>query len=177
MSRHLVAIMLPQELAQPLREIQEQYRVPRWNERIGPHITLVRPFILAQPLVDIEKILWRIGRQHYPFEVELNGLGRFPNKDVVLYAKVEHSPSLLSLQHDLEKQMHELSQPSGPTFGDYVPHVTLSNKLTVEEADKREALMSQLPLRYKCRVWGFTLLRLQDNKWQEVKTFPLNPGK
>lgn len=178
--KYLTAVMLSSEIAEQISAIHAQYRVPRWKERIGPHITLNRPFTFSptfsSPFDVMLSALSEVSKKHGPLSLRLDGAARFDNKEVTIFARVIPNPTLCVLQSNLNSAISGFTTNTSPDYGEYHPHVTLSNKLTYQEAELQFAEISRLPLHQTIEARCFNLLSLNPvtNTWETTNYFPLD---
>jgi 2'-5' RNA ligase len=133
MIRSFVAIDLPDEAQNALREVGEQLRrrvpagVVRWSRISGIHLTLKFLGDVAEAdIPQIKDALSEAGQRHTPFTLTIRGIGCFPNVKkprVVWVGTQEITGSLVALQRDIEKSLTPLGFK--PEKRAYHPHLTL----------------------------------------------------
>lgn len=171
---YLIAILLPNEIREQISRIQERFRVPRWRKRIDPHITLLPPFTTAKDVRSITKRITSVSRQHQVFMITLQGIGRFTPRHHVIFAHIQAAPELQRLHMDLSAALKDMGRNRYELPGNFHPHVTLSNKLTPEEADIQFSEIAKLNIHQQFLCKSITLFRLDEqNIWQAVADFKL----
>jgi len=171
-ARYLLAIPIPEPFNSLLEGMQERFRVPAWKSNLPPHITVVPPFSLKQTVAEQELIreLNTFKRQLRPFIVQIDGVDQFTNERMTIYAKVVSSPALEGLRAALLKMVRAQAATDPINFPSYVPHVTLSNQLTAEQAARQFRPMESMRIRDSFQCQGFSMYRqLTDDVWDEVK--------
>ena len=152
--RVLLAVVLPEPLQSTLRSLQAQHQLPPWTPAIPLHITLVEPFDTTSTIEDLSERLKRI--PGHPFSIRLDGLGRFDNKESVIFAHVVPSSALTALAQSARTSLGELV---GPPSRPYVPHMTLADSTTRENVDEYFQRLQDESLNYAFPCDRFALLR------------------
>jgi RNA 2',3'-cyclic 3'-phosphodiesterase len=128
--RLFVAINLPDEVRQQLYDAAAPLRASAphvsWVPASKLHLTV--KFLGDQPaqMVDAtESALRAIAARHRPFDLELGGVGAFPNLKTpnVVWAGVSPEPRLELLHHDVELAFQQLG--CGLEGRPFRPHITL----------------------------------------------------
>lgn len=175
--KYLVAIKLPEEISKKISAIQQAYKSSAWEILIEPHITLLPPSLALVSLDDAEKILAGIAQNFKPFELEVVGLSRFRNKSNTVFATLGDSEPL--------QRLHGALLQVAPTFTaldmhayrqrEFIPHITLSNKLYDVLADQILTQLAAEDLNFNFECSGFTLFKkdLDDKFWQPVLDFAI----
>jgi RNA 2',3'-cyclic 3'-phosphodiesterase len=128
--RLFVAIGLPQELLEKLGKLQSEFkpfaRDAKWVKPHGIHLTLKFLGYVDQALIpEIRSQLSKVTQTSKDFEIEVSGLGFFPNarRPSVLWVGVQ-SAELLELQRNVEESMSRLGfEKENRAFS---PHLTLA---------------------------------------------------
>ncbi|PWU02441.1 MAG: RNA 2',3'-cyclic phosphodiesterase [Bacteroidetes bacterium] len=129
---YFVAIVLPDELALRVRNIQEDISKRFHSERSlhsPPHITLLPPFNF--PVESKEKLESAIGdfaSQRMRFEITLSGFNCFKNRaKPVIFIHVDENSALSHLQKDLVNDFERLQIiPVEESRRDFHPHCTVA---------------------------------------------------
>ncbi|MEP6991523.1 MAG: RNA 2',3'-cyclic phosphodiesterase [bacterium] len=137
-------LFLALELQPPVGEALEEAIAPLraaapelcWVPPAKRHLTL--KFLGDVPharVGEVTAMTDAIARGHHPFEMELGGVGAFPNfrRARVVWSGVAHEPRLELLHHDLEVAGDAVGfELEGRAFR---PHVTLARVRTAAEVD------------------------------------------
>jgi len=159
--RSFIAIEIPQSLKARIEELQKGLRRTeadvKWVSPQGIHLTL--KFLGNIRQEDVERISQAVGpivSAWEPFEVRIQGMGRFPssrNPRVIWVGLDQGKENVHSLQQAIEGKTGELSFP--PEGRPFSPHLTLGR---VRSPRGRMALAQAL----------------EKNKEVEVGTFRVN---
>jgi len=166
--RVLLAVVLPEPLQSTLRSFQAHHRLPPWTPAIPLHITLVEPFDTTDTIEELSERLKRV--PGHPFSIRLDGLGRFDNKESVIFAHVVASEALTALAQAARTSLGELV---GPPSRPYVPHMTLADSTTRENVDEYLRRLQGESLDYALTCDRFALLQKDADHWDVVAEFPL----
>ena len=137
--RAFIAVDLSEELRRELDNITQRLqercaalggekarKAVRWVPAANSHLTLkFLGEVSTGNLQSLARMLKSEARLHAPFEVQINGLGGFPNlrRPRVIWVGSETSPALISLQHAIEAETRALGYPSEERA--FSPHLTL----------------------------------------------------
>ena len=135
--RLFLGLPVPAELAASLLKRARALNLPdvRWTPPENVHVTLVFLGNVAEEKLG-SIVLQLAGLRSPPQQVRLTGLGTFPRAGV-LFADVDPSRELLTLQQDVAERMIRCGFPSDPR--PYHPHVTLGRfRLPVRVSAKLE---------------------------------------
>jgi 2'-5' RNA ligase len=172
--RFAAALVLPDEPTQILTAIAIRHRLPQWEPRIPLHITLTPPFTTHTTAEELEARWQVVAGGRTPFQVMLDGFGRFDNAESVFFVRVVENPELTRLASETLATVADLRIPRGHHF---TPHVTLAAsapRQTIDEYVARTA--ADTPhLSFTCD--RFSLLELDQNarQWDVVYTFIFTP--
>lgn len=146
--RTFVAIELSDDFCAALRRIQaalkasKEAQIGRWVAPEGIHLTLqFLGNVSLNRLSEIQSAIARGCADHAPFDIELGGLGCFPNtrQPNVLWVGIAGDlESLQSLQHDVERQLAALGFRSEDR--PFKPHLTLARVRKDARKAERAAL-------------------------------------
>jgi 2'-5' RNA ligase len=137
---------------------------------IPPHITLLFPFVAARSVTrETRAALAELFRSQPAFEYSFNGLGRFPDENV-LYLAPEPADPFVALTRAITSGFPE-HQPYGGAYADVVPHMTVHTG--PEPPDLAERLTRTLPVGgLVSEVWLMSLGRWRPRL---LSRFPLGP--
>lgn len=145
--RTFIAVGLESHIQDALRNfIQELKSIAadiKWVPSGNIHLTL--KFLGEIPparVPDIEAGIRQAAGRHAPFELDFKGTGTFPansSRPRVIWAGIERSAGLLSLQSELENSMAQLGFPAEKRK--YSPHLTLGR---VRSSTRIKPLLEQL---------------------------------
>lgn len=133
----------------------------RWTEAPNIHVTLKFLGETEATLVPlIEERLERLVRPLFPFEVQCQGLGAFPDPDRarILWAGLDPKGAevMSLLRLTIERELEELG--FAPDERDYLPHVTLGRVRSRRKADLSDVVDPYAPLRFgSCYVRDLVL--------------------
>lgn len=170
----LVAILMPEDIAENISAIQQKYKNEEWNITLPPHITLVPPMevlnISKEILGNIEDGITNIE----PFEIELEKIGSFEHKYFVIYQSVKISLDLTNIVDKLSKISKNFAV-SITKYKDFIPHMTLSNDLNETEfKEKYPKIKKEIVERsFVCDKVALLSREPNKDKWKIVKTFDL----
>lgn len=169
--RFLITIMLPDNLAREISEIQEQFRTPSWPKNIEPHITLFPPFTHRVNKSELETLLTSIATRFQPFPIHIAGIGTFRPKTSVIFAKVEKDEELARLQQTINSALKPIANRPGSNPTAFHPHVTLSNRLKPDAFDRQLKQIRSIKIDHHFICDRFSLMQLDKGKWQIVRDF------
>lgn len=144
--RSFVAIELPEELKEELLELNGRLKSGghtgvRWIDPRGIHLTLkFLGDVAVNRLNDITAALVEATRGIPPFQLEVGGLGVFPNPRRVRVAWVGISgeiDKLQQLQQRVESSLREMSFPAESRK--FTPHLTLARVRDQVSPDERQS--------------------------------------
>ncbi len=185
--RLFIAVLIPPPIIEALAQVQSQLRqqLPdrtlRWVAPENFHITLL--FLGEQPearLPEIQRALQSASQLSEPFEIEVRGLGAFPNwnRTNVLWAGVEDpSQTLARLSHHLERTLME--RPSGKPFH---AHITFARFKDPRAHDLPKRLIDAVERLSNPSFGRFTVshlslmlseLRPEGSRYTELERFAL----
>jgi RNA 2',3'-cyclic 3'-phosphodiesterase len=131
----------------------------------------------------LSPLLARLGGAHQPLELQIGGLGAFPNLRTprVVWMGVEHDPRLELLHHDVERACAELGFAlDGRAFR---PHLTLARvRSPMAPAAARALAVAARAVRYAgaARVAALSLMESTlapgGARYTRVASFPLGGG-
>jgi len=145
--RSFIAVELPRELKLALSQLQEKFKsassMPvKWVDPGNIHLTLkflgdISPEITGR----ITSALEDAARGTKPFDIEVSGLGVFPNIKRVQIIWVGLAGELAKLGQ-FQKHIEEMLAPLGfpPEAGPFTPHLTLARVRDYARPDDRLAL-------------------------------------
>ncbi len=171
--RSFIAIELPRELKLALSQLQENFKsassVPvKWVDPGNIHLTLkflgdISPEITGR----ITSALEDAARGTPPFDIEVSGLGVFPNNKRVQIIWVGLAGELVKLGQ-LQKRIEEMLTPLGfPSEArPFSPHLTLARVRDYARPDDRLALGeliagTRFEQKYKINVNAVLLIKSQ----------------
>lgn len=150
--RAFIAIELPEKLRQQLSHIQSQLKKntgidARWVNPYGIHLTLIFLGNVTPPRIEaINNSMSQATQGTVPFQLEMKGIGVFPNlnKIQVIWVGIGgETEILLNLQRRLQQSMTGLGfTPENRAF---TPHLTLArarDRIPQDQVDKLARLIS-----------------------------------
>ncbi len=144
--RAFIALELPEPLRQDLAKLTRLLDAPgakvKWVGRNQMHLTLKFLGDITQAQADeLAKALENIEMETPAFDLEIGGLGAFPNKQKprVVWIGVEANPVLIAMQAKLERAA--VGAGVEPDDREFKPHLTLGR---VKSLDKRSELPGRL---------------------------------
>lgn len=179
---YFIAIVLPEELAQHVIEVQQDIAHRFQSQKalkVMPHITLKAPFPLLAP--DHDYLLqWfsNLTIKISSFDVDLKGFDVFRNpKHPVIYIKPVSNPDLMDLQKALIRQFYSAFKniaASGTTEASFKPHVTVAYRdLEPEAFNNAWPEFVTKPFSGSFSVNSFQLLQHDRRKWHVIATHHL----
>lgn len=131
MIRTFIAVELPQEIQDTLKGLQDVLRgsMPdvRWTKAGNIHLTLkFLGDVQVSRLDAIGEALGDVARQFSPFDMNLTGIGAFPNsrKPRIVWVGIEQgADELVSIATQIEGSMKRLGFP--PEKRPFRPHLTI----------------------------------------------------
>jgi len=143
--RCFIAVELPEEIKKGLKNLQAQLKSggqfpAKWVDPYSTHLTLKFLGNVAEDrLGEITKAMEEASRGLFPFNLEVKGLGVFPNPRRVQVAWVGVSgevEKLANLQRRLETKLVPLG--FAPENRRFTPHLTLARLHDRASADERQ---------------------------------------
>lgn len=133
--RAFIAIELPSTIREQLNQIEQQIKdragdsarkAVRWVPASNMHLTL--KFLGEVSTANIQalaSVLEREAARHSAFDLEVSGLGAFPNprRPRVIWIGIGNQPRLATLQRAIESETSALGYP--PEERPFSPHLTL----------------------------------------------------
>ena len=156
--RIFIAINLPEAIKKELLEYQSKWpELPaRWTSKENLHLTLA--FLgntSDQELTEVYKLMQGIGERHAPFEFRITHLQYGPDtkRPRMVWALIEKSPELLTLQKSVETSLTESSQVHyRAETSPYSSHLTLARLKTFElqrmETEEIPDINEEISLRF-----------------------------
>jgi 2'-5' RNA ligase len=146
--RSFIAIELPETIKSALAELQQELKRSeadiRWVKPENIHLTLKFLGNIEEKLVDdIVKAIETTCNKYPEFDLEIKGMGVFPNikSPRVIWVGVNSSEILTDLQHNIESEMAALGfEPENRKF---TPHLTLGR---FKSSRGKEALLEDIKL-------------------------------
>lgn len=173
--KYLVAITLPHEFSEKILTVQKNYKSSAWNILIEPHLTLLPPALALCSISEIETILTEVAASFQPFSLQVSGLSRFYNKSNTVFLSIAESEPLGSLHKSLLQICPTFMalQVDRRRSQEFLPHITLSNKLNDVLADQILLQLQDLDFNYRFDCQGFSLFKKNesDQHWQQVREF------
>ena len=129
MMRIFIAIELPKEIKKELLKMQGNFQQIRakWVRPEHMHLTLVfLGDVDESRIMEIQDICHKVAKEFEPFEIELSGLGAFPDlwRAHTLWIGIKNSVALNQLQKSLSEELKNNSfQVENRPF---IPHLTLA---------------------------------------------------
>ena len=164
--RFIIVLTLPEQIERELQPLREKYDRKNSN-KIIPHVTLRRPFLIKTKLEQIEARLEEIARNTKEFKVMLKGVEIFTNPKRVVYVTVEETAVLRKLYVDITTFLNHSTESFDSINYQFTPHVTLGSDLTQEEFQKVQEELADFHLDYKFTVRSFGLFEFDENNiWQ-----------
>lgn len=144
--RCFIAIELNENIKKGLGSLMEQLMpfAPdlKWVRPENLHITLKFLGEVKEEKIDkIKKTLDEVGRSCRPFKIKMKGMGQFPEKKKprVIWAGVEDSEGLFSLQKEVEKSLSRLGFKEEER--EFTGHITLAR---IKDPSGMERLLDRL---------------------------------
>lgn len=156
----------------PSKKLQDQansYR-KRYDPNyalISPHITLKASFESTESEINnTVKKLKEIAREYEPFSINLIKVSTFQPVSNTIYFKVESTSTLEGLNEAMNKDSQ--------SDLNFVPHITIGQKLSNDEHSDVLGQLSMLDVRHEEIVDRFHLLyQLENGSWTVFETFRL----
>ena len=175
MIKYLVAIVLPEELSEQIKQIQLAYKSSGWNILIEPHITLLPPSLALLSEDDAIRVLDNVREEYNAFDLEVTGISRFRNKSNTVFVSVSDSEPLRRLYGKLIQLAPSFSALDVDLLKhrSFTPHITLSNKLYDQLAEQIIEQLDAENLRFAFECNSFVLFKKaeQDRLWKRAKEF------
>lgn len=185
--RTFIAVDLPEEVKEGLKEIIEKYRGlngANWIKAEGAHITIKFIGEIGRDVVEglafeVENIVKGIN----PFNVRLEGMGVFPSisKPRVLWVGVRDEKfQLRNLHHMIDEEVRKVGIKREEK--NYLPHLTIARMKGTEEKDIKPILEEY----NNKRLWEFqakyitifkSTLHPDGAIYQKLYEFPLGGNK
>lgn len=148
-----IKIDVPPELTRIKRELNHAHS--KWVTDTNYHLTLV--FIGQTEPEDIGKIsktLSKIVGHHAPFNLKINGAGKFQKRrsSGVLWLGVEDNIVLKKLHNEVSDALLDLLPDLKNQYKDYTPHITVARIKDKEELSKLELLLNKLKVHMQQNV-------------------------
>jgi len=129
--RTFIAIELPENIHNKLQKLQDDLRASmpdvRWTKPTNIHLTLKFLGDVEASRIDrIGEILKGIARNYSPFEMNLAGIGAFPNsrKPSIIWTGVEKGAGqLIEIAKNIESAMEKIGFPKEKR--PFKPHLTV----------------------------------------------------
>jgi 2'-5' RNA ligase len=156
-----------------LQDLANSYR-KRYDPHyalIPPHLTLKNVFSADDDQIkDIADNLRNIAKNYDPFNLKAYKVSSFQPVNNVIYFKVEPTPELEGLHHDMHKKNILNDEPE---FA-FVPHITIAQKLSNDEHSDIYGSLSMLGVDHEETIDRFHLLyQLENGSWTVFETFRL----
>jgi 2'-5' RNA ligase len=137
---------------------------------IPPHITIKDPFEADEAeLKEIISYIERVAAEAEPVKIDITKVSSFYPVNNVIYLKVEENSALSALHDQLYSGPLEHEQPYN-----FVPHLTLGQKLSDEEHSDVLERLKMLDIRHSETIDRFQLLyQLENGSWTVYETFRL----
>src|SRR5258705_6021141 len=171
---YFIALIVREGLAEKIRGLQlycsETYQTKK-ALRSPPHVTLIPPFREEISIENIleEKLTPFFGTYH-PFNIELNGFGRFDSS--VIFIMPEENSYLETLKEDLYSYLSRNFSFVEPTFRKFNPHVTIAS------GDLRQRFFHPAWKEFESKTFNATwsvssahLLKHDGKKWNPIIEF------
>ena len=154
--RSFIAIELPQNVKKGLEQIkykvkQEGYAGIKWVNTEGIHVTLkFLGNISREQKIEVSKILEETTKENSPFNLEIAGLGAFPDleRPRVLWVAIKGEVAKLTrLQQEIDFLLSSRGFPKDSR--PFIPHLTLarlSDSMLSEEKRKIGAFIKSVKL-------------------------------
>lgn len=171
---YFVTVIVPKEIAGRLAALQRRYNLPPWEPRLELHVTLVSPFPASENIKSLARRLTIIQEKRAPFEIELDGFGRFDNEESVLFAKVKPNVQLESLANQTMAAL-EVLRPS--RTHPFTPHITLAAiaPRTVIDSYFEQLAAEKIQFQFLCDRFALLCLDQTERVWKIVKEFKFHP--
>lgn len=171
---YFVAIIPPSDIVDRLSALQHRYNLPPWEPSVKLHITLVPPLTTHQPADGLIARLAPLIINRQPFEIELDGLGRFDNEQSVIFTIVKPNSPLTTLADNARKVLQNLHQPYARPFN---PHLTLANQAPQQVIDEYFQRLAGIAPRERFWCDRFMLLLLDEElrRWNIIREFIFTP--
>lgn len=171
MRKYLCAIPLPADVAAEVSDIQQSYKSAGWKILIEPHITVLAPCVALADTQTAEKLLAGIAKRFKPFDVEVGGIGRFPNSSNAIYASVAKSDMLDELRDALlgAAPMFCALNVAAAAAQEFHPHVTLANKLNEALAIQIQGQLHDSRISFAFPCTGFALYKKDNTDLQWIR--------
>jgi 2'-5' RNA ligase len=170
-SLYFIAMVVPAPIGTEIREIQNYVSThfhSKASLRSPPHITLVSPFAAGETdLTVITELIENHVLIIEPFQVVLDGFGRFSNR--VIFVNVKVSTSLSDLARELTNAMMRGGLPVRQERREYHPHVTIAFKDLKPDMFRRAwNYFREAEFFRTFEASSITLLKHVDGRWVAV---------
>ena len=171
MMKYLCAITLPEDITSVLGGLQQSYKTASWKILISPHITLLPPAIALTSTDQAISFLREVANTIHPFDIEVEGVGRFQNSSNTVYAKVKPNEDLERLHAGLYKITPSIMAVPAKAKDAFHPHITLSNKLSDALAEQVKMQLDEQRINFFFECNNFSLFKKEtnDTKWVELQ--------
>ena len=171
MMKYLCAITLPEDITLVLGGLQQGYKTAGWKILIPPHITLLPPAIALTSADQAISFLRNVANTIHPFDIEVEGVGRFQNASNTVFAKVKPNEDLERLRAGLYKITPSVMAVSSGSKETFNPHITLSNKLSDALAEQVKIQLDEQRVNFFFECNNFSLFKKEttDPKWVELQ--------
>lgn len=159
-------------LDEPITRLRGRFGLPRKPNGIGPHVTVIVPFLAQQDLADEATLasLREVCAAVAPFDVTFARTARFPH---VLYLAPEPAEPFIALTRDLTARWPQLKPYAGKEK-QVIPHLTVTTSRppkVFHQVD--EALRPLLPVRVQ--IDAAQLYLFDGRRWTEHAQLPFTP--
>lgn len=168
---YFIAILPPEPVLGQVRDMKMLLH-DRYGCRVAlkspAHITLIPPFHFPPGNeADLVSVLDTYAAAATPFEIELDGFGRFDEQTI--YVRVKESPELRRLQFGLHQQLHRELLPKTKKAYDFHPHMTIGNRdIPAGRFEEAFAHFSGRDYQAVFPALSVVLLRLGNGAWETV---------
>jgi 2'-5' RNA ligase len=169
--KYLCAITLPDEVTAVLGGLQQSYKTASWKILIPPHITILPPALALSSPNQTINFLREVAGTIHPFDIEVEGVGRFQNTSNTVYAKVKENEDLIRVHSKLCKIASSFAAIAPKVKDNLHPHITLSNKLSDALAEQVKMQLDEQRINFVFECNNFSLFKkeITDSKWVELQ--------
>lgn len=160
----------------PAKEVQDFAN--SYRKRYDPHYTLIPPHITLKARFELEQEkvnqltqeLERIAKNFHAFTIDLTKVKHFHPTSPTLYLAIEEGSSFLI---ELHKQIESLFESSQMPY-DYIPHLTIGQKMDEEELHDVYSSLRQKRFHLQSTIDRFHLMyQLENQSWTIYQSFLL----
>jgi 2'-5' RNA ligase len=144
-----------------------------------PHLTLVNFVQLERNERIIVKHFERFSKNIYPFDIQLNGFGGFPQRTI--YAAVSNRQPIVKIVKDVQIKFSKLLQPIEHSKPHFIknPHITIARRMLEPQYNQAWEEWKNREFNAAFRATEITLLKrnITGGKCKTIATFPFKGNR